>query len=105
VDPAAAAAWLQAQELDAEAPADGAERPDLSRPCEVWAENWTAVMLLLQLQTQWHWTEDNRQPRALDYPALQAALWARGVGKRDRAALWDALVDMQHDVLEAWHEL
>lgn len=100
-------AWLASQESE-DAPAATAgrlhERPDFSQPLEVWPTNWPALLLFLELQTQWLRNAQGR-PMGLMYASVQAALWCRGEKKRHRRELYEALVDMQHAVVEGWHEL
>lgn len=70
----------------------------------MWPENWPALGAFLKLQTQWRRNPATGDLVALDYPAVQALLWAGGHEGAARTQLFDALVDMEHGALEAWHE-
>lgn len=98
VGDAEARAFIAAQEplLDNGLPQPGAE------PTVVWPENWPALGLFLRLQTQWNYWPDGRR-QGLRYEAMESAINLQGLS--NRAEVFDHLVEMQHEALEALHEL
>ncbi len=66
---------------------------------EVWPENWDAVMLFVDLMTQWRMGMGS--PVALDYAAIPVVMDLNGTPAYQRRELFDAIRVMEVGALEA----
>lgn len=97
IEPEAAKAWIEQQTpLETDEDGEVADCGVTSAPLCVWPENVPAVRLFLQLQTQWRVRPSGRL-QGLRYTEAEAAM--RLMGLKNRAELFDQLVDMEHAVL------
>lgn len=94
----AAAAWVASQEPEA-AEEGGDTLVQASGPHEVWPDNWPALRLFLQVQTQWRWAPSGR-PVGLAYQGVESAMRLRRLP--NRTELFEQLVEMEHAAIEAW---
>jgi hypothetical protein len=100
-----AAAWLAQQEPepdadDAAAAALG-QADDPHAPLAMWPENWPALTLFLQLQTQWRFTAAGVL-QGLRYGEVQVVMQLLKLKKKRR--LFEQLQEMEQAALEAWDE-
>lgn len=68
----------------------------------VWPDNWQALDVFCAMQTQWRFTQMG--PTGLDYSALESTLRLRGVRKRDRADVFEAVRIMESAALAVMRE-
>jgi len=65
---------------------------------DVFPENWDALCLFLESQTQWRYGA--RSPLGLDYQGVEVLLRLRSVGKARRAEMFQQLQVMEFAALE-----
>jgi len=62
---------------------------------EVLPENWLTVLVFLALGTAWRIDGMSGVWRGLDYPSVKTVMWAQGVKKADRKAVFNGLQTME----------
>lgn len=73
-------------------------------PIEVWPDNWPAVELFVDLDTQWRRAGMAGERTGLDYTALPAVLGIRAIPKKKWPSLFDDLRVMEVAVLDYLNE-
>lgn len=71
--------------------------------CEVWPENWRAVVVFRTLSTQWRIAPSGHR-YGLDYAVIPVTLRLIGVAKKHWGELFSALQIMEAEFLEALSE-
>lgn len=75
-------------------------RAQAPRDCYVWAENWPALEAFAACSTQWRILPMGGN-QGIDYPSLQAVLWARDIPRRDRSRIFDDVRLIERGALAA----
>lgn len=90
------AAFLAAEQVDG-------EDDEASGPLTVWPENWPVVRLFLDLEGQWRVSRSG-QPQGLRYGDAIAVIGLRWAERAEQQLVFDQLVEMQREALDAWEE-
>lgn len=69
---------------------------------DVLPENWTALMVWLDMQTQWR--PGFNGPAGLVYEALPVVYRSRGIKRAEQADIFDAVRTMELETLAVWGE-
>lgn len=89
-------------EINEAAKAFGLTTQGLEKPtCEVWSENWPAVSLFREMQTQWRMGPSG--PVGLDYSALPGRMGINA-GNRSERQVFNALQVMESEALKWFAE-
>lgn len=76
----------------------GFEASDFEQEVGIWPDNWEAFEVFAAMQTQWRVSMAG--PVGLDYNALEPVMRLRGIAKRDRGEVFDAVRVMELAALE-----
>ncbi|TKD32591.1 hypothetical protein FCG41_21925 [Azotobacter chroococcum] len=68
----------------------------------IWPDNWQAVGVFLDMDTQWR--VGMAGPVGLDYGALEPVMRMRGIKKRDRQDVFAAVRIMEAEALRVMRE-
>lgn len=79
------------------------EEDESAGPLMVWAENWPVLRLFLDLEGQWR-ISPGGQPQGLRYGDAIAVVQLRWTERADQQRVFDQLVEMQREALNAWEE-
>lgn len=76
---------------------------ELEPVCEVWPDNWQAVMVFRALSTQWRAGMSGRT--GLDYSAIPPVLDLQGIRKpKHRREIFEAIQVMESEALSVFFE-
>lgn len=79
------------------------EEDEATGPLVVWPENWPVLRLFLDLEGQWRVSRTG-QPQGLRYGDAIAVIGLRWEGRAEQQRVFDQLVEMQREALDAWEE-
>lgn len=89
------AAFLAAERLEGDAADDA--------PLMVWPENWPLLRLFLDLEGQWR-VSASGHPQGLRYGEALAVIGLRWDERAEQQHVFDKLLEMQREALDAWEE-
>jgi hypothetical protein len=69
---------------------------------EVFADNWPALMVFLDMQTQWH--EGFAGPTGLVYASLPEVYRKHGIRRAEQADAFEGVQTMERETLAVWRE-